>query len=61
MTNTDKDRMLAEHYKKLYYKQIADDKENLIAIRNLKYQVGKLSGENRELQKVAEHYENSPV
>ncbi len=61
MTEFEKDRMLADHYKKLYYKQMEEKKEDLIAIRNLKDQVGRLYAEKAELLKVAEHYQNSPV
>lgn len=61
MTNTEKDRMLAEHYKKLYYRQLEDSREDQIAIRNLKEQVGQLGGENGELHKAVSHYERSPV
>lgn len=57
----DKDSFLAEHYKRLYEEQLADEKENLIAIRNLKDQVGRLQAQNGELQKVADHYQNSIV
>ena len=61
MTELEKEHMMAEHYKRLYYGQLEEYREELIAIRNLKDQVGRLSGEKSELLKVADHYQNSPV
>lgn len=55
------DRMLLEHYKRLYYSQLDENREELLAIRNLKSQVAQLSGESRELRKAVDHYRNSIV
>lgn len=59
MKNENYDKMLSEHYKRLYYEQTEENRENLIAIRNLKDQVGRLEAQEQELIKVADHYQNS--
>ncbi len=61
MTETDKDRMLAEHYKKLYYGQMEDYRKDLLDIRRLKEQAGQLEREKGELIKALDHYQNSFV
>ena len=55
------DKVLAKHYKRLYQEQREGEKEQFITIRDLKQQVNQLKLEKAELQKVADHYENSPI
>lgn len=55
------DKVLAKHYKRLYQEQREGEKEQFITIRDLRQQVNQLTLEKAELQKVADHYENSPI
>lgn len=55
------DKVLAKHYQKLYQAQREEERAQLVTIRDLKQQIGQLQLEKTEIQKVADHYEASPL